>query len=51
MSTTASVIKTHASLYNNFLGIRMVMMGWYPGEESAEDAMLINLLPQYKRKL
>ncbi|HAU67992.1 MAG TPA: peptidase [Gammaproteobacteria bacterium] len=40
--------QTHASLYNNFLGIRMVMMGWYPGEESAEDAMLINLLPQYK---
>ena len=23
-------------------------MGWYPGEKTAEDAMLINLLPQYK---
>ena len=40
--------QTHASLYNNLLGIRMVMMGWYPGEDNAQDAMLINLLPNFK---
>ncbi len=39
--------QTHASLYHNFLGVRMLLMGWYPGED-ADDAKLINLLPDYK---